>query len=77
MASMRLSTRRATKKPPASPEHHHERDRPAAGVHDDVVEPLALLEIAADQQAKAAGQLDHPHQRVVLGVVLLADPAIG
>ncbi|MBN8906756.1 MAG: hypothetical protein J0H99_09075 [Rhodospirillales bacterium] len=37
------------------------------GGEDDIVEPLALLEIAPDQQAKAAGKLEHPHQRVMLG----------
>ena len=49
-------------------EHDDDRDRPAPGREHDVVEPLALLEIAADQQAEAAGQLEHPHQRVVLGM---------
>ena len=59
-------------------EHDHERDRPAAGADDDVVQPLALLEIAADQQAEAAGKLHHAHQRVVLGCgVVVLDAAIG
>ena len=37
------------------PQHDDERDRPVPGRDDDVVEPLALFEIAADQQAEAAG----------------------
>ena len=48
------------------PKHDHDRERPAAGRDDDVVQPLALLEVASDQQAEAAGKLDDPHQRVVL-----------
>ena len=35
--------------------HDHQRDRPAPGVDNDVIEPLALIEIAADEQAKSAG----------------------
>ena len=51
-------------------------DRPLAGGQDDVVEPLALLEIAADQQPEAARQLEHPHQRVMLGAFGIVEPAI-
>ena len=43
----------------------------------DVVQALALLEIAADQQAEAAGQLEHAHQGVMLGAFGLVEPAIG
>ena len=41
-------------------------DHCPAAMHD-VVEPLALLEVAADQQAEAARKLEHPHQRAMLG----------
>ena len=53
-----------------------QRDRPLPGGEDDVVEPLALLEIAADQQAKAARQLEHAHQRVMLGAFGIVEAAI-
>ena len=46
------------------------------GGENDVVEPLALLEIAADQQAKAARQLEHAHQRVMLGAFGIVEAAI-
>ena len=59
------------------PEHDDDGDRPAAGRQDDVVQPLALLEVAADQQPEAAGRLEHPHQRVMLGAVRVVEPAIG
>ena len=36
-----------------------------------MIEPLALLEIATDQQPEAARQLEHPHQRVVFGALRL------
>ncbi len=39
--------------------------------------PLALFEVAPDQQADAARQPRHPHQRVVLGRFGLLEPAIG
>ena len=42
-------------------------DQRPADEHD-VIEPLALFEIAADQQAEAAGKLEYLHQRVVVGV---------
>ena len=54
--------------PAGKTEHEHDGDRPASGVEDDVIEPLALVEIAADQQAETAGKLEHPHQRVVVGM---------
>ena len=53
-----------------------QRDRPLPGGEDDFVEPLPLLEIAADQQAEAARQLEHAHQRVVLGAFRIVEPAI-
>ena len=64
MASTRCSTRRVTKKPPARPSTMTRAidQRPAASMMS--IEPLALVEIAADQQAEAARQLEHPHQRV-------------
>ena len=58
------------------PEHDDQRDRPLPGGENDVVEPLALLEIAADQQAEAARQLEHAHQRVMLGAFRIVEAAI-
>ncbi len=61
-------------------EHDHDRHRPTPRREHDVVEPLALLEVAADQQAEAAGQFEHAHQRVVLGTVRifrLVKPPVG
>ena len=37
-------------------QHDHDGDRPAPGREHDVVEPLALVEIAPDQQAETARQ---------------------
>ena len=48
-------------------EHDDRRQRPAAGGEHDVVQAIALFEIASDQQTEAARQLEHPHQRAVLG----------
>ena len=76
MASTRCSTRRVDEEAAGEPEHDDQRDRPLAGGEDDVVEPLALLEIAADQQAKAARQLEHAHQRVMLGAFRIVEAAI-
>ena len=53
----------ADEEPAGEPEHDDQRERPASGIGDDAVEPLALLEIAPDQQAEAARQLDNPYQR--------------
>ena len=61
----------------AEPEHDHDQHRPLRGLGDDAEQPPALFEIAADQQAKAAGQFGDPHQRAVIGGVLLVKPAIG
>ena len=55
------------KQPAGETEHDDDGDRPAAGRQHDVIEPLALVEIAADQQAEPAGQLEHAHQRMMLG----------
>ncbi len=58
-------------------EHHHDGDRPAAGRHDDVVEPLALVEIAADQKAEPAGKLEHAGQRLMLVLLRFVEPPVG
>ncbi len=55
--------------PAGKPQYDDDGDRPAAGGEHDVIEVLALLEIAADQQAEAAGQLEHPHQCVMIGML--------
>ena len=58
------------------PQDDDQRDRPLPGGKNDVVEPLALLEVAADQQAEAARQLEHAHQRVMLGAFGIVEAAI-
>ena len=67
----------ADKESADEPEHDDDRERPAPGIGDDAVEALALLEVAPDQQAEAAGQFHHLHQRAMLDVVGLFDAAIG
>src|ERR1035441_1848787 len=57
------------KQPANEAEHDHEGDRPASGRQHNVIEPLALVEIAADQQAEAAGKLEHLHQRGMVGML--------
>ncbi len=59
------------------PEHDHDRERPAAGREHDLAQALALLEVAADQQAKTRRELEHAHQRVVLCAVVIVEAAIG
>ena len=58
------------------PQDDDQRDRPLPSGENDVVEPLPLLEIAADQQAKSARQLEHAHQRVMLGAFGIVEAAI-
>ena len=41
----------------AEPEHDDDQQRPLRGLRDDAEQPPAFLEIAADQQPEAAGQL--------------------
>ena len=76
MASTRCSTRRATKMPPAIPSTRTISQRPAPGRRHDVEQPLALVEIAPDQQTKAARQFHDPHQGVMLGGVLVVEPPV-
>ena len=59
------------------PEHNDQRERPAPGVGNDAVEPLALLEVAPDQEPKAARQLDDLDQRVMFRAFRRLEPAIG
>ena len=61
----------------AEPEHQHRRHRPAPGGGDDLVDALAFLDVAPDQQVKTAGQLRHQHQRVMLGAFGRVEPPIG
>ena len=64
----------------AAGDTQHDDDRRATSGRreDDVVQPLALLEIAADQQTEAARQLKHAHQGVMLGVASrLVEAAVG
>src|SRR5664280_746721 len=68
MASTRRSTRRVTNSPPTRPSTitRATDQRPADST---MIEPLALVEIAADQQAEAAGKLEHLHQRGMVGML--------
>ena len=52
-------------------------NRPAPGGEHDIVQALALFEVASDQEAKAARQLKHPDERLVLGAIGVVEPAIG
>ena len=77
MASTRLSTRRVTKKPPASPSTTTiaSDQRPAAMTMS--LQALALLEVAPDQQPEAAGKLDdHAPARGARCAVRVLEPAI-
>src|SRR3954471_13572590 len=71
IASTRLRTRRGTKRTPGSPrqigdaEHDYDRQWPAPGGEHDIVQALALFEVASDQEAKAGRQLKHPDQSLV------------
>ena len=58
------------------PEHDDQRERPASGIGDDAENALAFLEVAPDQQAKAARQLHDLHQRAMLGAFRRFDAAI-
>ena len=77
MASIRCSTRRATKMPPPMPSTMTTSDRPSRGLATMPNSRRALLEVAPDQQPEAAGQFGDAHQRAVIGGVLLVEPAIG
>ncbi len=57
-------------------QHDDDRDRPLARGTDDVEKPFAFFQVTADQQAETAGELEHPHQRVMLGAVRIVEPAI-
>ena len=48
-------------KPADEAEHDHDRSRPFARRGDDVIKPLALVEIATDQQTETAGKSRSPH----------------
>ena len=77
MASIRRSTRRATKMPPPRPSTMTTSTDHCAAVGDDAEQPPPLLQVAPDQQAEAAGELGDAHQRAMIGGVLLVEPAIG
>ena len=57
-------------------EHDDQRQRPLPGIGNDAEQPLALLEIAADQKTEAAGQLHYLYQRAVLVALRRFEPAI-
>src|SRR5262249_40055285 len=85
MASTRRSTRRLTNRPPRMPSTMTiaTDQRPASATMRNIRSrpsrspPLALGEIAADQDADAAGQAQHPDQRVVLRRFRILQAAIG
>jgi len=76
MASIRRSTRRATKMPPPMP-RTTTQDRPLRRLRDDAEQPPPFLQISSDQEPEAAAQLVDAHQRAVVGVVLIVKPPVG
>ena len=58
-------------------EEDDERHRPTPGKRDDVEHPLALFEVAADQQPDTARKPRHQHERVVLSRFGLLQPTVG
>ena len=61
----------------ADAEHDDDQQRPLRRLGDDAEQPSPLLEVAADQQAKAVAELRDFHQRAVLGIVVLVEPPVG
>ena len=76
MASIRCSTRRATKMPPPRPSTMTTSSDHCAALATIAEQPPPFLEIAADQQTKTVGQFGDAHQRAMVGGVLLVEPAI-
>ena len=57
----------------------HDRNRPTPGRKHDIVETLALVEIAPDQQTETARQLEDAHKRVMfrmIGSVRFVEPSV-
>ena len=55
---------------------HDDCERPASGVGDDVEQPLAFFEIAADQKMESARELQHAHQGAMFGGFRLLEAAV-
>jgi hypothetical protein len=58
-------------------EHDDDQHRPLCRLRDDDEHATPLVEVAPDQEAKAAGQLDDAHQRAMVGPVLVLEPTVG
>src|SRR5262249_10899630 len=57
----------------------HDRNRPAPGRKHDIVETLTLVEIASNQQAETARQLEDAHKRVMfrmIGSIRFVEPFV-
>src|SRR5262249_32026700 len=57
-------------------EHDHQRDRPAAGLDDDIIKSFALFEVATYQQAETALELCDVHERAMLAAFGIFEPLI-
>ena len=61
----------------AETEHDDDQQRPLRGLRDNAEQPPPLLQVAPDQQPEAVGELGDPHQRTMIGGILLVKPPIG
>ena len=66
MASIRRSTRRATKMPPPMPSTTTTRIDHCAALRDDAEQPPPFLQVASDQKPEAAGEFGDQHQRAMV-----------
>src|SRR5262249_3284791 len=62
--------------PAGQAKHDHDGQGPAARGENDIAQPLAFLEIAPYQKAKAAWQLKHADQGVMLGAIRIDERPI-
>jgi len=76
MASMRRSTRRATKIPPPSPSTITTSTDHCAAWATDAEQPPPLFEVASDQKPKAVAEFSDIDQRAVIRRVLILEPPV-
>ena len=76
MASIRCSTRCATKTPPPMPSTTTTRST-IAPPSRRCRPTVAVLEVASDQKQEATGEFGHKNQRAVVRTVLIVKPPVG